>query len=160
MPVKTRIISFRENAYYHVFNRGNNKQRIFLDEKDYSVLRKITRQTLEKYPEITIKQFALLPNHYHFLIHQTDERTLSKFMRCLNIRYTQYFQKKYRVVGRIFGSSYHARVLLDNRAIEAVRVYIKNNPLEAGYTTWRHFGMNVWIARLRMPIANYLFCGP
>jgi hypothetical protein len=30
-----RNLTFENNQYYHILNRGANKQEIFLDEKDY-----------------------------------------------------------------------------------------------------------------------------
>lgn len=34
-PMATRKIPFTKGEYYHLYNRGNSKQRIFLDESDY-----------------------------------------------------------------------------------------------------------------------------
>lgn len=142
MPSKSRVIAFNENSYYHVYNRGNNKQRIFRDEKDYWVFRKIVREALKKYQSIRIEQFALLPNHYHFLIYQSEERALSTFMRSLNVRYTIFLHKKYKVTGRIFESSYQAKNLPTQKRIDVVYEYIKNNPIEAGFISWKHLGIS------------------
>lgn len=37
MPSKNIVKDYLENGYYHLYNRGANKQKIFLDEQDYSV---------------------------------------------------------------------------------------------------------------------------
>lgn len=38
MPAKNRIKTYVAGGYYHVYNRGVNKMKIFLDEQDESVL--------------------------------------------------------------------------------------------------------------------------
>lgn len=37
MPVKNAIKTYTENGYYHIYNRGANKQKIFREEQDYGV---------------------------------------------------------------------------------------------------------------------------
>jgi putative transposase len=37
MPGKNTIKTYVENSYYHIYNRGVNKNLIFLDDQDYSV---------------------------------------------------------------------------------------------------------------------------
>ncbi|MEK7163894.1 MAG: transposase [Patescibacteria group bacterium] len=37
MPAKNSIKEYRENAYYHIYNRGVEKRSIFIDEQDYAV---------------------------------------------------------------------------------------------------------------------------
>ncbi len=37
MPAKNRRKSYLENGYYHLYNRGVEKRKIFLDAQDYSV---------------------------------------------------------------------------------------------------------------------------
>jgi hypothetical protein len=55
-----------EDQFYHIFNRGNNSEKIFFKEKNYNYF-------LEKYDEylssyLNTYAFALIPNHFHFLI--------------------------------------------------------------------------------------------
>ena len=37
MPAKNSVKEFRSNSYYHIYNRGVEKRRIFLDNQDYGV---------------------------------------------------------------------------------------------------------------------------
>ncbi len=37
MPSKNSIKQYTENSYYHIYNRGVEKRKIFLDEQDYGV---------------------------------------------------------------------------------------------------------------------------
>jgi putative transposase len=54
------------SGYYHVFNRGNNKENLFYQSKNYGYF-------LEKYkhylsPWLDIYAYCLLPNHFHLLV--------------------------------------------------------------------------------------------
>lgn len=53
-------------AYYHIYNRGNNKNNIFFEEANYSFFLK----RYVKYTDAYLDTFCycLLPNHFHFLI--------------------------------------------------------------------------------------------
>lgn len=37
MPARNSIKQYSENGYYHIYNRGVEKRKIFLDQQDYSV---------------------------------------------------------------------------------------------------------------------------
>ena len=57
--------------FYHVYNRGNNKQLIFFNDNNYLYfLQKIREQLL---PVADILAWCLMPNHFHILIQANDE---------------------------------------------------------------------------------------
>ncbi|MEM6516828.1 MAG: hypothetical protein AAF688_11645 [Bacteroidota bacterium] len=62
------------NQFYHIFNRGNGGQRIFLQEINYEYF-------LSKYKDYMLAYwdtyaYALLPNHFHLLIKVKPETDL------------------------------------------------------------------------------------
>lgn len=57
---------------------------------------------------ITLLSYALMPNHFHFFIKQTDENAIDAFMNSLGTRYTMYFNKKYQRVGKLYQGVYKA----------------------------------------------------
>lgn len=79
--------------------------------------------------EITLITFCLMPNHFHFLIKQKDERIVNEFMKSLCVRYAMYTKGKYKRVGSLFQGVYRSvRILTDEQLIYASR-YIHRNPL-------------------------------
>lgn len=143
MPAKNSVKTYIKNGYYHVYNRGVEKRKIFLYKQDYSVFLAYLKQYLSykdvkklrsqlnkvDYKEkdkivktlrmnnfnedIRLLCFCLMPNHFHFLIQQKKEDSMDKFMNSLCTRYTMYFNKKYKRVGSLFQGVYKA-VLIDN----------------------------------------------
>jgi putative transposase len=62
---------FDQGEFYHVYNRGNNQQVIFFNERNYLFfLKKIREQLL---PVSDIIAFCLMTNHFHFMLKATDE---------------------------------------------------------------------------------------
>jgi putative transposase len=46
MPARNSIKQYYENGYYHIYNRGVEKRKIFLDQQDYSVFLSYLREYL------------------------------------------------------------------------------------------------------------------
>ena len=58
---------FETNHIYHVYNRGNNRIKIFFSDGNYKyLLRKIESEWLEY---CDILSYCLMPNHFHFMVH-------------------------------------------------------------------------------------------
>jgi REP element-mobilizing transposase RayT len=116
-------------AFFHVITRGNNRQKIFLDDKDY----KIFLDRLNLYKErfkFVIYAYVLMPNHVHMLI-ETGEAPLSRIMQALQFTYTQKFNRRHRKVGHLFQGRYKAILCQkETYLLELIR-YIVLNPIRA-----------------------------
>ena len=67
-------MEFFENELYHIYNRGNNKQRIFFKPENYLYFLKKVRTYI--HPNCDILAYCLMPNHFHFLVN-SDKRTIA-----------------------------------------------------------------------------------
>lgn len=127
MPRKPRI-EF-PGAVYHVFARGNRKQKVFHLDYDYAKYHKLMYEYKERY-KYRIYAFALMPNHVHLLI-ETGETPLSTVMQGIQQSYTQYYNTKYKQVGHVFQGRYRALLCdKDKYLLELIR-YIHLNPVRA-----------------------------
>ena len=143
-----------EEGYYHIYNRGVEKRKIFLDEQDYKVflkylklylappgklpIRKVsignnTFQTVPRplknyYDKVKLLSYCLMPNHFHLLIKQTDKKSIELFMRSLATKYSVYFNKKYNRVGSLFQGPYKAVLASDDIYLLHLSRYIHLNP--------------------------------
>ena len=117
-----------EGAFYHALNRGIEKRKIFLDNKDYEAFLSICESLCERY-QFLLHSYCLMPNHYHLYI-ETPLGNLSVIMRGLNGQYTQYFNRRYYRVGPLFQGRYKA-ILVDkeNYSLQVSR-YIHLNPVK------------------------------
>lgn len=138
MPSQGIYKIYVENGYYHVFNRGNNKQPIFVDSQDYTVFFKIFWDLIKTpYSHLTIKKpdviplaYCLMPNHFHFMLKQESKTGISNLMKRLAIKYVMYFNKRHQRTGRLFQSIFKAKYIDDDPYLLHVSRYIHLNPKE------------------------------
>ncbi len=120
---------FMKDGIYHVYNRGHNKQQIFLSYKDYLRYLKRLEEYREKHP-VTILAYCLMPNHIHLLARQDSEMEIAHFIHRLHTSYTMYFNKKYERVGSVFQGRFKAKAIESEPSLLQVTRYIHINPLE------------------------------
>lgn len=167
MPSIYYLRQFSPGSYYHIYNRGANKQDIFRDNKDYQVYTKIlayyllhpngtaqsilarlhdsnkvTNLVIEP-PCWTLLAYCLMPNHFHFMIRQEDgSLTISDFMRRLSITYAMYYNNRHHHSGAIYQGRYK-NVLIENEYQWLyLSKYIHRNPahLKQGYEPYKLSG--------------------
>ena len=71
-----RNIKFKKGSYYHIYNRGANKKRIFFERDNYIYLLKKLKHYKNKY-HFSVLAYCLMPNHYHFLLRQNEDEPLN-----------------------------------------------------------------------------------
>ena len=142
MPTKNIVKKYFENQYYHVYNRGVNKDLIFRENSDKDFLLKLFNQRLSKPTNINktrillnplgkseILSFCLLDNHYHLLFWlNNDTKSITKFMHSIFTSYTMYFNLKYDRVGPLFQSRYKASIINNDPYLIHISRYIHLNP--------------------------------
>lgn len=120
---------FEQDIYYHIYNRGNRKQEIFLNFRDYERFLKKIKDYKEKY-NTTILAYCLMPNHFHFLLQQTNHNSISKFISDLCNSHSRYFNVKYETVGVLFQGRYKSKRVDKDEYLVHLSRYIHLNPLE------------------------------
>lgn len=122
----------KEGGFYHVTNRGNNKQSIFLSRGDGLFFMKYLAEAC-KSANIRIHAYCLMSNHYHLLI-ETPEANLSYAVALFQAPYARHFNKKYQRVGHVFQGSFGSQIIeVDEYYLTVVR-YIMQNPIRANIT--------------------------
>ncbi len=81
-------------------------------------------------PLVEIVAYCLMPNHFHFLIKETEEGGMSTFMHKLMTAYTMRFNKKYARSGGLFTRAFRSKHIADNRYLRQVFSYIHLNPTD------------------------------
>lgn len=116
-------------AFYHVIVRGNQKQTIFLDEKDRLKYLDLLGQYKKRHGFI-LYAYILMMNHVHLLI-ETPKSALSKVMQAINQSYTSYFNRKYNKVGHLFQGRYKSYLCDRDAYLVSLARYIHLNPVRA-----------------------------
>lgn len=117
------------NAWYHVINRGQHREPIFTESKDYFSFLETVRESSEIW-HLRVAAYCLMPNH-HLLV-QTPQGNLSRCMRHIDGVYTQRFNRRHGSDGPLFRGRYKALLIeADTYLLQLLR-YIHRNPLRAG----------------------------
>jgi len=119
-------------AFYHVIQRGNNRELIFRSDTDKSCYLNNLVELKSKF-DFKLLGYVLMDNHYHLLL-QTGEDPLNKIIFRQNMYYSRYFNKSHNRSGHIYGGRYKASLIQDERYAFAVLRYIHWNPVKAGIT--------------------------
>lgn len=127
MPRSPRLAF--ENAFYHVFNRGLNKQDIFLSDSDYQFFLKKLHWLKEKF-DFSVYALVVLPNHFHISI-QTRKISISKIMASLLTSYSMYFNCTYHHCGPVFQNRFKSILIENNSYFLQLSQYIYVNPVKA-----------------------------
>ena len=140
MPSKNSIKTYVEGGVYHVYNRGVNKQNIFVDDEDYSYFLtllerylidgKISGYSNSFYNKIGLYSFCLMPSHIHLVLEQVERVNMTGFVRALSISYVMYINKKYQRVGHLFQDKYKARLITNEESFLATTTYVHKNPVD------------------------------
>lgn len=116
-------------AFYHVMNRGSDRQVIFHESKHYQMFLDLLADSAEQY-KLEVHAYCLMSNHYHLLI-RTPYPNLSKIMRHINGVYTQRYNRLNKRDGALFKGRYKAILVeVDNYLLQLSR-YIHLNPVSA-----------------------------
>ncbi len=127
MPYRA-LPDIKEN-FYHVYNRGNNYQDIFLEERNYIFFLKKLLSLFGN--NISLVSYSLMPNHYHLLIKMNEDNLLGKVMQRFSTSYTKAINKAYNRVGHLFQGRYKAKLIPDNNSLLHLSRYIHLNPVRA-----------------------------
>lgn len=127
---------------YHVYNRGNNRQIIFRERKNYFYFLELAQKYVV--PIADIYAYALLPNHFHFLVRMHEEASLAalgvsssrdismKFGHFFNA-YAKAFNKKYDQVSSLFQDRFQRIEIMDENHFLEKFYYLHWNPQKHSY---------------------------
>ncbi|MFH1269682.1 MAG: transposase [Candidatus Omnitrophota bacterium] len=118
------------NACYHIIQRGNQKQKIFLEEADFRKYLEILFHYKRKY-HFKLYAYCLMPNHIHLILEVKKESDLSKIMQGIDLTYTLWFNKKYKKVGHLWQGRFKNMIIQKDGYLLDCLNYIEYNPLRA-----------------------------
>lgn len=149
---------FRAGHCYHIYNRGNHKEEIFLDDQDFlNFFKRLNfclfgksaagvsgrlRITTVPFGAFDILSYCLMPNHFHFLIRQNLNLGIDRLISRTCTSYVKYFNNKYDRVGNLFQDAFKAKLVYDDSYLTYLTAYIHNNPsnpLEYAYSSFKDY---------------------
>ncbi len=114
-------------GWCHVTARGNERKRVFRDDKDRGRFLELLEEWVERF-SMRLHAYVLMDNHYHLLA-ETTQPNLGAAMQWLQVSYTVGFNRRHRRVGLMFQGRYKVVVAsAEVRKPVAVRYAWSDNP--------------------------------
>lgn len=132
--------------YYHIYNRGNNRENIFFEERNYPYFMRLYTKYIE--PVADTFAYCLLRNHFHLLVRiktrrQTDAvsetasvltaREVSHTFNNLLNSYAKSINKAYQRTGSLFQHHFGRIQVASDRYFLTLINYIHHNPQKHGF---------------------------
>lgn len=124
------------SGYYHIFNKGNNGEDIFIEEMNYSYFLYLIKKYLISVVEIW--SYCLLKNHFHLLVRTKDEledKNISQAFSNFFNAYSKSINKKYNRAGSLFTDRFKRIKIKDEKYLLTLILYINLNPVHHGFTS-------------------------
>jgi len=135
-----RLIPFIPELHYHIYNRGNNRERIFFEADNYLFFLKRIKEHLV--PVMDILVYCLMPTHYHIVgrikptqiseiskISEISGAEISTAMMKLSVSYTKAINKRFQRAGVLFQGQFQAKPVLTSPYLLNLCRYIHGNPV-------------------------------
>ncbi|HHX62187.1 MAG TPA: hypothetical protein GX707_15980 [Epulopiscium sp.] len=124
MPREARLIS--STGKYHIVVKSLKEIDLFRDSQDKTKYLEIINKYKVKYG-FTLYAYCLMGNHGHYIIDCLGA-DLSTVIGCINLSYSQYYNRKYDRYGPVFKGRFHSTPIENDRYMITVSAYIHNNP--------------------------------
>jgi putative transposase len=124
-----RDITFEKGNYYHLYNRGVNKEMIFFSDRNYSFFVILLSRYLQRTDDIVA--YCLMPNHFHLLIFVKSDQIISQSLHPLLVTYVKSINNQEKRVGPLFQGRFNANPIEDDEYLLDCVKYIHLNPVKA-----------------------------
>ena len=117
--------------YYHIYNRGVNRQPIFFCADNWAFFVRKVRQYF-KAELVEIVAYCLMPNHYHLLVYIKCDDAGLEIMQPFTVAYTKAVNKQQQRSGHLFQGPFEAKHVNRDAYLKRLTRYIHLNPVAAG----------------------------
>src|SRR5687768_2157680 len=158
-------MKFQPNNFYHIYNRGNNKQCIFPKRNNYIFFLK--KLKTEICPHCNIVAYCLMPNHYHLLVYVDQNNNdfipsykmqiLQRKFGTLQSSYTRAINIQEKKTGSLFQQKFKMIELCEEPSGICFH-YLHQNPIKAGlrdrFEDWIYSSYNEYYSNTADSVCN------
>ena len=159
-----RSVQLMPEEWYHCYNRGTDKRKIFMGKNDYERMLALLcacnsiepvhvsnfeqgfrSKSLEDVLRldrrsrlVDIGAFSHMPNHFHMLLRESAPGGITTFMRKFGTAYTMYFNIRYERTGVLFQGTFKAKHVDTDQYFNRVLNYIHANHADLYEPKWKN----------------------
>ncbi len=157
------------DTYYHIYNRGVNRENIFVEERNYELFLRLYTKHVS--PVADLLSYCLLKNHFHLLLRVRSEEEILETKKAPRVSeespsssplgsryvsdqfsnffnaYAKTMNKAYGRTGSLFQHPFGRVAITNSRQFWNVVAYIRQNPQKHGFVTdfrdWKYSSYGV-----------------
>lgn len=144
------MIKLEPLGYYHIYNRGNNRGKLFYQKRNYEYF--IDRYLHHCYHIFDTYAYCLMNNHFHLLVKVRTEKEQNELFKKADLNseklrspsrhlsnffnsYTLSINKQEERVGSLFQRPFRRKEVDSNRYFRQLVIYIHQNPVKHGFVS-------------------------
>lgn len=167
----TRNIQLVNNEIYHIYNRGVDGRKIFLDQQDFErfydslylfndanfdergqgLIGRFTEIHTMKITGVDQRTrlvdiicFNLMDNHFHLVLCQLQEGGISQFMHAVQMGYARVFNERHHRYGSLFNRPFQSIHVHQSGHFDFLPIYVHLNTLDKYAIPWRTGSVTDW----------------
>ena len=136
----TRIASLIPGKFFHIYNRGNNRENIFYEERNYGYFLRLYAHHI--LPMAETYAYCLLKNHFHLLVKVKADLSGFQELTDLSQPFSNFFNayaravnKAYGRTGSLFQRPFNRIPVTGGAHLKKLVIYIHQNPQKHGFVT-------------------------
>ncbi|WP_299311205.1 transposase [uncultured Aquimarina sp.] len=121
------------DTYFHIYNRGNNKEDIFKEDRNYDYFLKLLDKYITSVCEIYA--YCLLKNHFHLIVKTKSEvgdKSISQGFSNMFNTYSKAINKSYNRTGSLFTDRFSRKKIDNEQYLRQLIIYTHLNPQHHG----------------------------
>ena len=119
----------RSGGVYHVINRGNYRQDLFINEGAHESFERCLFEACEKCGWI-LGGFCVMTNHFHLIL-RTPNGNLVYGMKWLQATFANRYHRFRKVHGKLFQGRYKSLIVEEDAYLGSLQHYVHLNPVRA-----------------------------
>jgi len=120
----------KENGVYHIINRGNYRQDLFVNEGAHLAFEQCLFEACEKC-EWVLEGYCVMTNHFHLVV-RTPKGNLIYGMKWLQSTFANRYHRFRKLHGKLFQGRYKSLIVEEASYLGALLHYVHLNPVRAG----------------------------
>jgi putative transposase len=118
---------------FHCLNRSVARLTLFEKPNDYEAFERVIEEAYDRVG-LPILDYAVLPNHWHFVVWPQTGTEVSEFFQWLSVTHTMRWHAHYQTsgTGHLYQGRFKSFPIQDGEHLLTVLRYVERNPVRAG----------------------------
>lgn len=149
---------FVKGGLYHLVNRAAFRTKVFKQAVHSNTFLQILKECARRY-QVSIVAYCIMPNHFHLVVQQSGQKSISDFMRALQRKFAWLYNLGNKRSGAVFEGRFRSNEVNDDPYLFTLLAYVHLNPVKAKLckqpSEWPHSNYNDFVGAKPDTLTNH-----